>query len=252
MLNRQAGAASASTFLATDHSCLPRTGSGFLSPVTVNVLLFLGALALTQGLKLSRLRTQLHAMMDCFFTSQRKDFLPVTRMADQEPAPPGAGAEEELQPPGMEEEAPSAKIEEPAAIEPAPAAAPAAAPAVSAPVPPPVSAPVATPVSAPQAPPATSEPAAVIPTSAPPVAAVSAAPVSAPVAAPAPAAAPAASTQYAAQYAQYGYGAYPGYAPSMPVAGYGYDPAAYYYGGYYGHPAPTGNLSAYLPVHFKA
>ena len=180
----------------------------------------------------------------CFFTSQRKDFLPVTRMADQEPAPPGAGAEEELQPPGMEEEAPSAKIEEPAAIEPAPAAAPAAAPAVSAPVPPPVSAPVATPVSAPQAPPATSEPAAVIPTSAPPVAAVSAAPVSAPVAAPAPAAAPAASTQYAAQYAQYGYGAYPGYAPSMPVAGYGYDPAAYYYGGYYGHPAQTGNASS--------
>ena len=152
-------------------------------------------------------------------------------MGDQEPAPPGAGAEEELQPPGMEEEAAPAKTEEPAA-------APDPAPAASAPAPA-ASEPATTPVSASQGLPTTSEPVVVAQpaaTSEAPVATASAAPVAAPVAA--PAAVP------VAQYAPYGYGAYPGYAPSMPVAGYGYDPAAAAYWAYYGHPAPTGDPSS--------
>ena len=150
-------------------------------------------------------------------------------MSAVEAAPLGAAAEDDLMPPGMEEEAP-AKTEE---AKPEPAAAPAPAPAVSAPVTATDPAPVTTPVSAPQAVP-TSQPIAEVSqpaASAPPAATASTAPVAAPAVAPAP----------VAQYPPYGYGAYPGYAPSMPIAGagYGYDPVAAYWG-YYGHAAPTG------------
>jgi hypothetical protein len=152
-------------------------------------------------------------------------------MADAEPAPPGAGAEEDLLPPGMEEDAPAKAEEE------KPAALPTPVPAVSAPSSPvPTSAPATTPVSAPQAAP-TAQPAEVAPppaSSAPPAVAASADPVAAPAAAPAP----------VAQYPPYGYGAYPGYAPAVPVAGaYGYDPAAAAYWGYYGHAAPGDPLA---------